>query len=85
MIRKKVEGARVGLGSGFPVARIVQLASKFDSTIHVKTGNMCDANAKSLMSMMLLDINFGGDIVITAEGRDEKQAVEAIESFFLGR
>ena len=56
MIRKKIEGARVGITNKFPVARIVQLASKFDSTIHVKSGDMCDANAKRLMSMMMLDM-----------------------------
>ncbi len=86
MIRKKVEGrVAVGLGTKRPIAMVVQLASKFESTIHIKCGDMVDANAKSLMSMMLLDVNGGGDMMITAEGSDEKQAVEAIENFLLGR
>ena len=86
MIRKKVEGKTVvGLSAKRPIAMVVQLASKYESTIHIRCGEMVDANAKSLMSMMLLDVNRGGNMVITADGPDEKQAVEAIENFLLGR
>lgn len=80
MVRKTVT---VELESGLearPVAMLVQVASQFDSKIYVE----CDSkrvNAKSIMGMMTLCLNSGEQVVVTADGSDEEQAVDQIEKY----
>ena len=82
MITKKVEGKIAMNMNDRPLAMIVQVASKFDSVIHIDNGEM-KANAKSIMGMMTMTMNPGNVLIITAEGPDEKQAVEALENYIL--
>lgn len=84
MITKKVEGKIAMNMKDRPLAMVVQVASKFDSVIHINNGEM-QANAKSIMGMMTMTMNPGTALEITAEGADEKQAVEALENYILGR
>lgn len=63
-----------------PVALLVQEASKYDSTIYVYSGEK-RVNAKSIMGMMSLGLNNGDELAVSAEGFDEKAAVEGIEGF----
>lgn len=63
-----------------PVAMLVQVASQFESQIYVE----CESkrvNAKSIMGMMTLGLSEGEEVVITADGEDEEQAVESIEAY----
>ncbi len=63
-----------------PVAMLVQTASQFDSTIYIE----CDGkkvNAKSIMGMMSLALDTGEEIVVVADGKDEKDAIDGIEKF----
>lgn len=83
MITKKVEGKIAMSMKDRPLAMIVQVASKFDSVIHINNGEM-QANAKSIMGMMTMTMNPGSTLTITAEGADEAQAVEALENYILG-
>ncbi|MBE5940271.1 MAG: HPr family phosphocarrier protein [Lachnospiraceae bacterium] len=63
-----------------PIAMLVQVASKFDSSIYVEVGNK-RVNAKSIMGMMTLGMESGENVTVTAEGTDEKEAVESIEKY----
>lgn len=80
MVRKTVT---IELESGLearPVAMLVQVASQFDSKIYVE----CESkrvNAKSIMGMMTLGLNAGEQVVVTADGSDEEQAVDQIEKY----
>ena len=59
---------------------LVQVASQFESQIYVE----CESkrvNAKSIMGMMTLGLSEGEEVVITADGEDEEQAVESIEAY----
>jgi len=63
-----------------PVAKLVQLAGKFNSQIYIISGTK-HINAKSIMGMMSLALNSGDELEITADGPDEDQAIAEIESF----
>ncbi len=59
---------------------LVQLASQFQSKVHLESGEK-SVNAKSIMGMMTLGIDNGDDVTVTAEGPDEEEAVEKLSSF----
>lgn len=65
-----------------PIARLVQLANSFDSSIYL-TKEGIKVNAKSIMGMMNLVLSPGTFVVIEASGDDEKDAIDAIERFLL--
>jgi phosphocarrier protein HPr len=60
-----------------PAALIVQLASKFESEIKLNKDGV-EVDAKSIMGVMMLAAGMGSKLKITAEGRDEKEAVAAL-------
>jgi phosphocarrier protein HPr len=65
-------------------AKLVRLAGKFESSIQLKrvdTG--VTANAKSILSILYIAAGIGSTVSITTEGRDEADAMEAIEQIFL--
>lgn len=66
-----------------PVAVLVQVASQHESSIYIE----CEGkrvNAKSIMGMMSLGINSGEEINVTADGKDEEEALASIEAFLKG-
>lgn len=63
-----------------PVAVLVQIASQFESTIHIECEDK-KVNAKSIMGMMSLGLAAGEEVAVTAEGVDEEQAMEKIEEY----
>ena len=60
-----------------PATLLVQSASKFASNINLEYKGKT-VNLKSIMGVMSLGVGQGSDVVITAEGEDEKEAIEAI-------
>lgn len=66
-----------------PVAVLVQVASQYESKIYVESGSK-KFNAKSIMGMMTLGLNEGEEITVSAEGKDEKEAVADIEKYLSG-
>ncbi|HOQ17240.1 MAG TPA: HPr family phosphocarrier protein [Defluviitaleaceae bacterium] len=80
MIEKKVN---VTIESGLearPAALFVQIASQYDSQIHVLLGDK-QVNAKSIMGMMSLGVLEGQELTLRAEGSDEEEAVNALVDF----
>lgn len=63
-----------------PVALLVQVASQYESEIHVESEGRT-VNAKSIMGMMTLGLASGETVVVTANGTDEAEAVNNIEKF----
>ncbi|MDT2827507.1 MULTISPECIES: phosphocarrier protein HPr [Enterococcus] len=61
-----------------PATLLVQAASKFNSDINLEYKGK-SVNLKSIMGVMSLGVGQGSDVVISAEGADEKEAIEAIE------
>ena len=57
-----------------PVAMLVQVASRYDSTVYLETCGK-KVNAKSIMGMMSLGLDLGERVAVIADGSDEAVAV----------
>ena len=64
-----------------PAAAVVETCGKFQSHITF-TKDDVQANAKSIMNIMLLAAEFGAVILVEADGPDEVAALEAVEQLF---
>ena len=64
-----------------PAAMLVQTASKFKSEIWLKKEDI-EANAKSILSVMMLAAEVGSRVIIKADGEDEEQAIETLAKIF---
>lgn len=81
MVERKIEVInKLGLHAR-PAAMLVQKASKFKSEIKIKKEDV-EANAKSILGVMMLAAEVGSFVIVKAEGEDEEQAVEAIAKLF---
>ncbi len=80
MIRKEIE---INIPNGLearPVALLVQVASQYECRIYVESEEK-KINAKSIMGMMSLGLASGEKVFVTAEGTDEKEAIDNIEKY----
>ncbi|OLO38155.1 phosphocarrier protein Chr [Alkalihalophilus pseudofirmus] len=80
MIEKQVE---VKLKTGLqarPAALFVQEANRFSSNIFIEKGTK-KVNAKSIMGIMSLAIGKGVAINVIVDGKDEEEAIAALEAF----
>ena len=66
-----------------PVAMLVQVASRYDSTVYLETCGK-KVNAKSIMGMMSLGLDLGEEVTVIADGTDEAAAVDNIEKYLNG-
>ena len=77
------ESVTVQISSGLetrPIAMLVQVASRFQSSIQLE----CDSrrvNAKSIMGMMALGLDNGETVTILTEGSDEADAMKSIREY----
>ena len=84
MIQKSLQ---VKLETGLearPVAMLVLVASHFESTVYLGSDNK-KVNAKSIMGMMSMGLDSGAEVIVTADGVDEEEAVAEIEKFLSAR
>ena len=65
-------------------AKFVQTASRYVSEINIHY-NGKDVSGKSIMGVMMLAAGKDAEIKITAEGEDERQALDAIETLINDR
>ena len=82
----KKKTMKIQLSAGIdarPVAMMVQVASEYESQIHIEYGERC-VNAKSIMGMMTLGLANGESVEVIADGVDEEEAVASIEKFLGG-
>lgn len=80
MLEKKVT---IQLKSGLqarPAALFVQEANRFQSDIFLAKGGK-KVNAKSIMGIMSLALSPGTEVVLTTDGNDEKDAMDALTTF----
>ncbi|MDO5539671.1 MAG: HPr family phosphocarrier protein [Eubacteriales bacterium] len=63
-----------------PVALLVQVASQYESQIHVEVEGK-RVNAKSIMGMMTLGLETGEKVMVEANGTDEEDAMNDIEKY----
>ncbi|MGB3161416.1 phosphocarrier protein HPr [Carnobacterium sp.] len=61
-----------------PATLLVQTASKFSSDINLEYKGK-SVNLKSIMGVMSLGVGQGAEVVISANGTDEAEAITSIE------
>ena len=83
MMEKSIKIQLTGGLEARPVAMLVQVASQYESTVHLETEDK-RVNAKSIMGMMSLGLDNGETVTIVCDGTDEEKALEGIEKFLLG-
>jgi phosphocarrier protein HPr len=64
-----------------PASLIVQASQPFDADIWLEKDGT-SANAKSIMSVMMLAAGCDTKVVIRASGKDEQRAVDALAKLF---
>lgn len=62
-------------------AKLVSLADRFQAEV-VLDKNGLTANAKSIMGIMMMAAGFGTELILTAEGDDAQEALDAIVNLF---
>ena len=80
MIKKTITPGHNFGSEAKPVAMLVQLASRFKSSIYIESED-AKVNAKSIMGMMTLALKPGNAISVIAEGGDEHTALQGIEDY----
>lgn len=65
-------------------AKLVNTASRFRSDVRLRRDNK-DANAKSIMGVMMLAAGKGTEMTLEAEGPDEEEALEAMKQLIAER
>lgn len=82
MSKKEVIVSDVSKKHENPIAELVQVACRFDSNITLVSDDR-RINAKSIMGIMAFNPSRGMTINIETDGRDESEALEAMEQFLL--
>ena len=80
MLEKTVKVAMTEGTEERPVAVLVQIASQYESQIHLVSDDK-KINAKSIMGMMSMGFSEGQEITIIADGKDEEAAVNEIADY----
>jgi len=65
-------------------AQFVQLASSFVSHIEIEKDNR-RVNGKSIMGVMMLAASKGSEVILYAEGEDEKDSIDRLEELINNR
>jgi len=81
MIEKKIRiNNKLGLHAR-PAALLAQTAAKFQSKVSIiKDGQEVDGD--SILGIMMLAAEFGSEITVLINGKDEKEAIKKIEELF---
>ncbi len=61
-----------------PAAHLVKVAGKFESEIKIIEDGL-EVNGKSIMGVMMLAAEPGSELTFVIDGKDEKEALEAIK------
>ncbi len=67
-----------------PASLIVQTANNYDSQVYLEKDGT-KINAKSIMGIITLGASYKSDLVVSAEGEDEAEAVDALVKLFESR
>lgn len=81
-MKRTVVVADISEKYGNPLAELVQTACQFESEIFI-TANSKKINAKSIMGIIAFNPNEGMEVSVLAEGKDEEEALDAMERFLV--
>lgn len=80
MVSKTIKVNLAADAEARPVAVLVQKASQFDSKVYIQSGDR-RINAKSIMGMMSLGLAQNEEVIVSAEGSDETEAVDNLTDY----
>ncbi|CCX86216.1 phosphocarrier protein HPr [Clostridium sp. CAG:590] len=80
MVSKTIKVNLAADAEARPVAVLVQKASQFDSKVYIQSGDR-KINAKSIMGMMSLGLAQNEEVIVSAEGTDEAEAVDNLTDY----
>ena len=83
MIEKSIKIQLNGGLEARPVAMLVQVASQHESSVYIMSEGR-KVNAKSIMGMMSLALVTGESVTVSADGKDEQEAIQSIEDYLSG-
>jgi len=84
--REVIVGHRLGLHAR-AAARVVQLSNQYQCVISLlrdDRGNRIEADARSILSILLLAAAHGSSLLVRADGADENEAVDCICEYLKG-
>ncbi|MBR5887026.1 MAG: HPr family phosphocarrier protein [Akkermansia sp.] len=61
-----------------PAAQFVRVASRFQADVTVEKDDE-SVDGKSIMGLMMLAVGCGAEIMVTVDGEDEAEAMDALE------
>ncbi len=64
-----------------PAGKLVKLAASFNSSIKVENNGKI-ADARKLFTLITLGVKQNHEVLVTVEGDDESDAIDAIKQFF---
>jgi catabolite repression HPr-like protein len=82
----KQQAIKIQLPNGLearPVAMLVQIASKYTSTVYIEAQSK-KVNAKSIMGMMSLGLGNGEEVTVVTDGTDEQDAIKEMLGYLGG-
>ena len=77
MLKREVMVKNIEKKYNHPLAEIVQIASQFKSEILLEYDKY-KINAKSIMGIIAFNPSEGMNVIISANGKDEDDAIEAL-------
>ena len=80
MVSKTIKVNLAADAEARPVAVLVQKASQLDSKVYIQSGDR-RINAKSIMGMMSLGLTQNEEVIVSAEGSDETEAVDNLTDY----
>ncbi len=84
MVKKEITIVnKLGLHARAAV-KFVNLAKQFEAEIQLTANHRC-VNGKSIMGIMMLAASQGTSVIISAEGRDEEEAIQQLERLVLDK
>ncbi|MCM1126838.1 MAG: HPr family phosphocarrier protein [Lachnospiraceae bacterium] len=83
MIERSITIQLTGGLEARPIAMLVQVANQHESSVYIEAEGK-KVNAKSIMGMMSLALGTGESVKVTANGNDEKEALDDIEEYLSG-
>ncbi len=66
----------------YPLSLLTQIANRFECDVILETDNK-KINMKKFSQIRTVELNTGSEIIIYAHGRDEIEAMEAVQGFFI--
>ncbi|MCK4756206.1 HPr family phosphocarrier protein [candidate division WOR-3 bacterium] len=67
-----------------PASRFVKLAEKFKSSVML-TKDEIEVSGKSIMGILTLACEKGSKVILVCDGKDEKEAMEALKKILEGQ